>query len=160
MGVAKVLSTIKGTPCLCAMRANFSMSSTSMLGLEMVSPNNALVFGRKAWSISSSDALASMKVHSMPSFFQRNAEQVECTSVDGRRAYEVVACLTDIENGIEVGSLAGRGQHSTHTTFQCCDFCGDGVIGGVLQACIEISRIFQIEQTRHLFAGVILDVVL
>lgn len=39
-------------------------------------------------------------------FFQRDAEQVECTSVDGRRAYEVVACLTDIENGIEVGSLA------------------------------------------------------
>ncbi len=62
-----------------------------------------------------------------------------------------------VENGIEVGSLAGRGQHSTHTTFQCCDFCGDGIIGGVLQACIEISRIFQIEQTRHLFAGVILE---
>ena len=90
-------------------------------------------------------------------FFQRDAKQIECTSVDGRRAYEVVACLTDIENGIEVGSLAGRGQHSTHTAFQCCDFCGDGIIGGVLQACIEISRIFQIEQTRHLFAGVILE---
>lgn len=47
-GVANVLSTISGTPFLWVMRANFSMSSTSMLGLAMVSPNSALVLGRNA----------------------------------------------------------------------------------------------------------------
>lgn len=47
-GVANVLSTISGTPFLWAMRPNFSISSTSMLGLAMVSPNSALVLGRNA----------------------------------------------------------------------------------------------------------------
>ena len=70
IGVAKVLSTIRGTPCLCAIRANFSISSTSMLGFDMVSPNKALVFGRKALLISSSLSSALTKVHSIPNFFR------------------------------------------------------------------------------------------
>ena len=38
-GVAKVLSTMRGTPWAWAARANFSMSSTVRAGLAMVSPN-------------------------------------------------------------------------------------------------------------------------
>ena len=74
-GVAKVLSTRNGTPFLWAVRANFSRSSTAMAGLAMVSPNNAFVLGRNAFSISSSGASASTKVHSMPNFFSVTANR-------------------------------------------------------------------------------------
>ena len=74
-GVANVLSTIRGTPCACASSANFSISNTAMAGFAMVSPNTAFVFGRKALCSSSSGALASTKVHSMPNFFRVTANR-------------------------------------------------------------------------------------
>ena len=46
-----------------------------MAGLAMVSPNNAFVLGRNAFSISSSGASASTKVHSMPNFFSVTANR-------------------------------------------------------------------------------------
>ena len=69
MGVAKVLSMMRGTPFLWAMLAKRSMSKTAQPGLEMVSPKKALVFGRKAACISSSEASCEINVQSMPSFF-------------------------------------------------------------------------------------------
>ena len=69
MGVANVLSTIRGTPFLWAILAKRSMSKTAQPGFEMVSPNTAFVFGRKAAWISSSVASCEMNVLSMPSFF-------------------------------------------------------------------------------------------
>ena len=77
MGVGKVLSTISGTPWLCAMRANFSMSSTLTEGLVMVSPKSSLVLGLKAAEISSSEASASTKVTSMPIFFIVTAKRLK-----------------------------------------------------------------------------------
>ena len=65
-GVGKVLSTIRGTPCAWAAWANFSMSSTVRAGLAMVSPNTALVLGRKAASSSSSVQVGDTKVTSIP----------------------------------------------------------------------------------------------
>ena len=44
-GVAKVLSTISGRSCSCAIDATVSMSSTLPAGLPIVSPKNAFVFG-------------------------------------------------------------------------------------------------------------------
>ena len=55
-GVANVESTISGTPCPWAMRANFSTSRTLMAGLAMISPNSAFVFGLNAAAISASEA--------------------------------------------------------------------------------------------------------
>ena len=66
MGVAKVLSTMRGTPWLWAALANFSRSRTIRAGLAMVSPKTALVLGRKAAFSSSSEQLGSTKVNSMP----------------------------------------------------------------------------------------------
>ena len=65
-GVAKVLSTIRGTPRAWAALANFSMSSTVRAGLAMVSPKTAFVLGRKAASSSSSVQSGETKVTSMP----------------------------------------------------------------------------------------------
>ena len=65
-GVAKVLSTIRGTPWLWAAAANFSMSSTVRAGLAMVSPKTALVLGRKAAFSSSAVQSGETKVASTP----------------------------------------------------------------------------------------------
>ena len=69
-GNRKPVSYTHLTPWLWAMRANFSISSTSSVGLEMVSPNRALVLGRKAAEISFSLASGLTKVTSMPNFFK------------------------------------------------------------------------------------------
>ena len=69
MGVAKVLSTMSGTPLRWAMPANFSMSNTVSAGFARVSPKTAFVLGLNSFSISSAGADASAQMHSMPSFF-------------------------------------------------------------------------------------------
>ena len=44
IGVAIVLSTISGTPCLCAIAANRSILKTVNAGFAIVSPYTAFVF--------------------------------------------------------------------------------------------------------------------
>nr|CRL80654.1 hypothetical protein CPGR_03861 [Mycolicibacter nonchromogenicus] len=65
--MATVLSTISGTPCSWATADTPGMSSTSIFGLEMVSPKNALVFGRTAARQESRSSGSSTKVVSIPS---------------------------------------------------------------------------------------------
>ena len=65
-GVGNVLSTMIGTPWSCAAAVNLSKSSTMSAGLEMDSPNTALVFGRNAASSSSGVQSGLTNVHSMP----------------------------------------------------------------------------------------------
>ena len=38
-------------------------------------------------------------------FLHRYSEQIECTSINGRRADKMIACLTNIKYGIEVSCL-------------------------------------------------------
>ena len=75
-GVANVLSTISGTLWLCAAEANFSKSRTAREGLAIVSPNTALVFGRKAASSSSAVQSGETNVKSMPIFFIVTAKRL------------------------------------------------------------------------------------
>ena len=65
-GVAKVLSTIRGTPWRWAALANRSISSTVRAGLAMVSPKTALVLGWNAASSSSPVQSGETKVAVMP----------------------------------------------------------------------------------------------
>ena len=76
MGVAKVLSTISGTPWAWAALAKRSMSNTVSAGLAMVSPNTALVLGRKAASSSASVQSGEMKVKSTPMRFMVTAKRL------------------------------------------------------------------------------------
>ena len=68
-GVAKVLSTIRGTPWRWAAAAKRSISSTQREGFEIVSPKTSFVFSRKAASSSSSVQSGETKVVSMPMRF-------------------------------------------------------------------------------------------
>ena len=76
-GVGKVLSTMSGTPFLCAILANFAMSRTSPDGFATVSPKTHFVFGRNAFWISAGDASGSTNVNSMPSFFSETANRLK-----------------------------------------------------------------------------------
>ena len=67
-GVAIVLSTMSGTPLSCATRATPSMSSTSDLGLEIVSAKNSLVLGRTAAFQDSRSLGSSTKLTWRPNF--------------------------------------------------------------------------------------------
>ena len=69
IGVGKVLSTIRGTPCLCATFANFSISNIVSEGLDKVSPKTSLVLGLNFVSSSSAEISGSTKVASMPIVF-------------------------------------------------------------------------------------------
>ncbi len=68
IGVANVLSTIRGTPFLWAILANFSISNTVSAGFARVSPKIAFVLGLNAFWISSSEAFGSTHIHSIPNF--------------------------------------------------------------------------------------------
>ena len=76
-GVGKVLSTIIGTPWLCAAFTNLSKSRTLNEGFEMLSANTALVLGRNAALSSSSEASGLTNVNSMPSFFIVTANRLK-----------------------------------------------------------------------------------
>ena len=76
MGVANVLSTIKGTPWACAAFAKRSISRITSAGLAMVSPNTALVLGWKATSSSSSEQSGSTNVKEIPIFFIVTAKRL------------------------------------------------------------------------------------
>jgi len=69
IGVAKVLSTTRGIPFLCATLAKSSISRTSSVGLEIVSPKISFVLGLIAACNSASSASGDTKVQSIPSFF-------------------------------------------------------------------------------------------
>ena len=69
----------------------------------------------------------------------------------------MIAGLTDIEHGIEVGSLSGGRQHTPYAAFEGVDLGSHSIVGGICQTGVEIALFFQVEETRHLFAGVILE---
>ena len=69
----------------------------------------------------------------------------------------MVSCLADIENGIEVGCLTAGSQHSGYTTFEGGNLSGNSVVRRVLQAGVEVTAVFQIEEACHLLAGIIFE---
>ena len=62
IGVGNVLSTMSGTPFLCAIFANFAMSRIAPDGFETVSPKTHFVFGRNAFWIVFASASGSTNV--------------------------------------------------------------------------------------------------
>ena len=58
-----------------------------------------------------------------------------------------------VEHGVEVGGLAGGGQHGGRAPLQSADFGGHPVVGGVLEPGVEIALCLQIEQGPHGLAG-------
>ena len=86
---------------------------------------------------------------------QRDAEEVERAAVDGVGRDEVVAGLTDVEDGVEVSRLSAAGQHGAHAALQGSNLPGHGVVCRVSQARVEVALVLQVEQASHLFARLV-----
>ena len=85
-----------------------------------------------------------------------DVQKVEGAPVDGGGGNNVFAGTDDVKQGDEAGRLAGRGEHGAHAAFHGCDFILHRRQGGVCQAGIEETVLFQIEEPSHLFGGFIL----
>ena len=71
--------------------------------------------------------------------FQRHTEEIIGAAIDLVGGNEVIASLTDVEDGVEVGSLTARSEHCTYTALQCGYFCSYRIVGRILQTGIEIA---------------------
>ena len=90
-------------------------------------------------------------------FLKSDTEEVECSAVDFIGSDYVTACLTDVENSIEVCCLSAACEHSTDTTLESSYLARHRIIGWVLQTGIEITLFLKVEEHRHLFAVVIFE---
>ena len=86
-----------------------------------------------------------------------DAEEVAGTTVNSAGADEVVARLADVEHGKEVRRLTGAGEHRCHTAFHRRNLGRHGIVGGVLQARVEVAASLQVEQVGHGVAGLVLE---
>ena len=69
----------------------------------------------------------------------------------------MVPGIGNVEHGVEIGRLAGTGQHGGGAALQGADLRGDGIAGRVLQAGIEIAGGFQVKEFAHILAGIVLE---
>ena len=86
-----------------------------------------------------------------------DSKQVVGAAVDGGGGHHMVTAGGNIENGVEGGRLAGGEQHGSGASLQGADLGRHGVVGGVLEAGIEIAAGLQIKQLAHLLAGLIAE---
>ena len=63
----------------------------------------------------------------------------------------------EVEDGEEVGRLAGRGEHGRRAPFQGADLGGHPVQGGVLQTGVEVALGLQVEQGPHGLAALVAE---
>ena len=69
----------------------------------------------------------------------------------------MVTSLADVEHSVKVGSLSAACQYGAHATLELRNLLRHYVIGGVLQASIEITLLLEVEEHRHLLRVVILE---
>ena len=86
-----------------------------------------------------------------------DGDEVEGAAVDGAGRHDVVACLADIEQRKEVGSLTAGRQHGGGASFQLADLFRHHIAGGVLQAGVEVAVGLEVEQLAHVLAGSVLE---
>ena len=88
---------------------------------------------------------------------QRDAQQVEGAAVDVVGGDDVVSCTGDVQDREQVGRLPGGGEDGSHAALQVIDPGSHGVYGRVLQAGVEVSALFQVEQPAHLVRGLVFE---
>ena len=88
---------------------------------------------------------------------ERHPKEVIGATIDLVRGHNVVASLTDVEHGKEVGCLSTTGEHGPHSTFQRGNLSGHSIVGGVLQTRVEVTFLLQVEEVGHFLCVIILE---
>ena len=83
-------------------------------------------------------------------FLHGNRKQIKAAAIDCGAGNNVVAAACNVENGKEICSLTGGGQHSGAAAFQCADLCSHGITGGICQAGVEVALCLQVEELAHI----------
>ena len=89
--------------------------------------------------------------------FQSHSEKVVCATIDFVRGDEMIASFADVEDGVEVGGLTRGCEYGAYAAFESGNLRSYNIVGGVLQTCVEIALLFQVEEVSHLFGIVILE---
>ena len=84
-------------------------------------------------------------------------KQVEGPAVDGAGRHDMVPACGNVEDGVEVGRLAGGGEHGGGSALQLGNFGRDVVVGGVLEASIKITAGLKVEELAHVLAGIVFE---
>ena len=80
---------------------------------------------------------------------QTVCEQVERAAVDRGACHQMVTALTEVEHGKEVGGLSRTCEHGRRASLESRDLCRDVIVGGVLQARVEVARFLKVEKPPH-----------
>ena len=90
-------------------------------------------------------------------FGHGDGDQVEGAAVYAGGGHDVVSAVHDVEQGEKVGSLAGGGQHGGGAALQGGDLGGHIVVGGVLEAGVEIAAGLQVKKLAHVLGCGVLE---
>ena len=65
--------------------------------------------------------------------------------------------MADIHHRVEIRRLSGRSQYTAHAPFKFVDFRRNSITGGVCEARVEISVLFEVKKVRHFLGGGIFE---
>ncbi len=141
-------------PSSCATAATPGMSRMSFCGLEIVSPKNALVFGRTAARHESRSSGSSTKLTLDAELGQRVVEQVVGAAVEPRAGHDVVAGVGEVEDRERLGGLAGGQEQRRDAAFERGDALLDDVLGRVHDPGVDVAGLGQAEQRGGVLGAV------
>ena len=147
-GVAKVLSTTRGSSCSCAIDARASMSSTLPPGLPIVSPKNAFVFGWTAWRHASGSS-GSTQVTSMLSLRSRCLNWFTVPPYSAVRGDDVVTGLQQREQRGGLRSEPARERHGTGAALEVRHPLLEDRDGRVHDPRVGVAVLLQVEVRRR-----------
>ena len=84
-----------------------------------------------------------------------HGEQVGRTTVDGRKADEVLPRRRDVQHRHQARRLTGRRAHRTDTAFESGDFLLDGIHRRIGNTGVHMPRRRQVEQLAEMLGGVV-----
>ena len=84
-------------------------------------------------------------------------EKIVRSAVNGGAGNNVVAATRNVEYAEKACRLSGRREHCGGAALHLANLFGNVIVGRILQTGIKISALLQIEQLRHIFAGVVFE---
>ena len=86
-----------------------------------------------------------------------DGEEIECATIDGRRADDMVAGLAEIQDGEKRSGLSGGSHQGADAAFELGDLVFHAFEGGIAEPGVEMAGDIQIEELAEVVGGVELE---